>query len=611
MKKVTISLVNVVGPSNATFKSEIGLGQLPQAICIADFDNDGDQDLAYISCDYPTGEVLTAVRIWKNENGLLKPVNSAITKEKIFSFPGKLIATDFNQDGYKDLYVGTFGNETIAYLKLTATDEILLNAGNFNFNKDTSKTFPLSWAHGSKLGDLNNDGRTDIFSSGMLGWSSYYFLNKDDGWQIQDAGLTNLTGRQSIEDSLVGDFNNDGFQDLLLGANNDRTITKNVPLSSVKKYPAEIHWGTSDGIGPDIYKIPNPADIPYWNLTSFASVMGDLNRDGLPDLIISYTNDGNVLVGDEYYPGWYAANLGIDCPEVASTRELQILYNNGDNSFTDVTNLFTDSGNAISDAVAYALKLADFNQDGYLDIYAGLTRVSNKDGNFIWLNNAGKGFTPLDLSKSIGSSTLWDPVIMDLKSDGTPDIVFIESEYQNGGWYDRIKSISLSTSTSSNIYGSAHDDSIKLKNKSTYYADYGDDLVIGSKSNDLIYGQYGMDLIDGGLGNDTLTGGAGDDKFIFSYKIGKDNIDTITDFASGDKVALSSTIFTKLKGDKDLSDNFKSVASDNDDYLIYDSLTGKLYYDADGSGTKSQPIQIALVGTDTHAALTASDFVIV
>jgi hypothetical protein len=103
---------------------------------------------------------------------------------------------------------------------------------------------------------------------------------------------------------------------------------------------------------------------------------------------------------------------------------------------------------------------------------------------------------------------------------------------------------------------------------------------------------------------------------LFNTKLGPANIDTITDFTSGDKISLSGSIFSKLKGDKDLSDNLyvQTIVGistqDNNDYLFYDFESGRLYYDADGSGTKSKPIEVAIIGTG-GVSLTANDFSIV
>ena len=51
-------------------------------------------------------------------------------------------------------------------------------------------------------------------------------------------------------------------------------------------------------------------------------------------------------------------------------------------------------------------------------------------------------------------------------------------------------------------------------------------------------------------------------------------------------------------------------AVDADDYLIYNSKTGQLFYDADANGSGAAA-QIALIGVTEHAALTNADFVVI
>lgn len=142
----------------------------------------------------------------------------------------------------------------------------------------------------------------------------------------------------------------------------------------------------------------------------------------------------------------------------------------------------------------------------------------------------------------------------------------------------------------------------------------------GNAAANVIIGTSGNDTINGVLGNDTLTGGLGNDTFVFNTRLGATNIDRITDFASGDKIALAGSIFSKLKGVTDLSDNLYAqfivgIPSRDDnvtnDYLFYDWGSGGLYYDSDGyeSGTKDA-VQIAIIGYG-GISLTANDFIII
>ena len=150
----------------------------------------------------------------------------------------------------------------------------------------------------------------------------------------------------------------------------------------------------------------------------------------------------------------------------------------------------------------------------------------------------------------------------------------------------------------------------------------GNDLantIIGNIGNNILRGGGGVDQLFGKGGKDTLTGGSGADKFIFDTAPGTGNNDTITDFVSGtDKIILDDDIFTMLgitgtlAGVALTADKFHigTSALDTLDRIVYNSSTGALYYDANGS-VSGQNVQIALIGTSTHPTLAASDFLVI
>jgi Ca2+-binding RTX toxin-like protein len=116
----------------------------------------------------------------------------------------------------------------------------------------------------------------------------------------------------------------------------------------------------------------------------------------------------------------------------------------------------------------------------------------------------------------------------------------------------------------------------------------GDDALFGGSSADTLKGEAGNDRLDGGTGSDILSGGTGKDQFIFASPLASTNIDTITDFADGDKILLNNTLFkgTGAIGQAMLSDAFHlgTTAADKEDRILYDKAKGDLYYDADGKG---------------------------
>ncbi len=136
----------------------------------------------------------------------------------------------------------------------------------------------------------------------------------------------------------------------------------------------------------------------------------------------------------------------------------------------------------------------------------------------------------------------------------------------------------------------------------------GIDVLNGGDGDDTLYGRNGNDTLDGGLGNDTLYGGNDADTFVFSTVLGAGNIDVVGGFSvADDTIQLSLSIFSAFGATLDAGEFvIGSAAADGDDYIIYDSTTGALYYDADGVGVGGA-VQFATLGTGL--ALTATDFV--
>jgi Ca2+-binding RTX toxin-like protein len=123
-------------------------------------------------------------------------------------------------------------------------------------------------------------------------------------------------------------------------------------------------------------------------------------------------------------------------------------------------------------------------------------------------------------------------------------------------------------------------------------------------------GNADNNVLIGNAGNNLLTGGAGADIFRFDRALDAvTNLDTLTDFAAGeDKIQLMTSIFGSLAG-ANLADSFVTgtAATDANDFLIYDSTSGALYYDQDGNGAGDM-VQFAALST--APALSASDFLI-
>jgi Ca2+-binding RTX toxin-like protein len=140
----------------------------------------------------------------------------------------------------------------------------------------------------------------------------------------------------------------------------------------------------------------------------------------------------------------------------------------------------------------------------------------------------------------------------------------------------------------------------------------GNDTIVGTAGNDTIYANSGNDWVEGRGGNDLVSGGSGQDSYVFR-EYGAANADTIANFDSNwDALRFDSNAFTALGGPGHFAAGdarFYAAAGatgghDSDDRLVFDTSSGHLYYDADGSGTGGAQLVATL---PAGSALAATD----
>ena len=144
------------------------------------------------------------------------------------------------------------------------------------------------------------------------------------------------------------------------------------------------------------------------------------------------------------------------------------------------------------------------------------------------------------------------------------------------------------------------------------YGNEGMNALSGGSGNDSLHGLGGTDTLYGGVGLDNLRGGAGEDGFVFDAALVAGNVDRIIDFSvADDTILLENAIFMELSAGALPAGAFHigSAAADADDRIIYDSASGALYYDADGSDASSA--QILFARLDSGPALTGADFLVI
>jgi len=115
---------------------------------------------------------------------------------------------DYDNDGYLDLFVSTFGGNNLLYH----------NNGDGTFTKITGGSIVTSGGNsvGCTWGDYDNDGNLDLFVSNATGQQNFLYHNNGDG---TFARVTTGAIATDVGDSIGcvwGDYDNDGYLDLFV-----------------------------------------------------------------------------------------------------------------------------------------------------------------------------------------------------------------------------------------------------------------------------------------------------------------------------------------------------------------------------------------------------------
>jgi hypothetical protein len=326
--------------------------------------------------------------------------------------------------------------------------------------------------------DYDNDGWMDIFllsgtrlSDVPAGTSNRLYKNNRDGTftdVTKQAGLEAVGWANSV---CVGDYNNDGFEDIFctyfgqnrlyrnLGNGTFKDVTKEAGLID-----SEIRWGAgctfvdynrdghldlfvSNYLKFDFDKVPKPGAGVNCN---FKGIPIECGPRGLPFGRHSlYRNNGDgtftdvseqagiakpwasygmtVAAADFNEDGWPDIYVACD-----STPSL-LFINQHDGTFKEEgVERGVALGNDGGEEAGMGIGVGDYNLDGHLDIFK--THFSD-DTDVLYLNDGSGNFDDKTLSSKIAVETRfasWGAGIVDLDNDGWPDIFFVTgSVYPN------------------------------------------------------------------------------------------------------------------------------------------------------------------------------------
>ena len=314
------SFTSVRLASNTGGIPTIPTGSFGQAASgIGDINRDGTPDVVigapdesnggaiYVALMNSDGTASSAVRISHNENG--GPDLTGITS---FGYAVSGIG-DINGDGTPDIMVGTLESQNgAAYVLLMNSDGTAQSTVTIAHNENGGP--PLTdgdffGATVSGIGDLNHDGTPDIMigafgdgTGGVQRGVAYIILMKSDGTGDSTIKIAHGTAGLALDDrdwfgvsvSGIGDVNYDGIPDVIIGASQDDT-------GGSQRGAAYIMLLNRNGTIQDIIKLAhNTQGAPTLSnndqLGDPVSGLGDLNGDGMPDIILGLPNSGTGVV---------------------------------------------------------------------------------------------------------------------------------------------------------------------------------------------------------------------------------------------------------------------------------------------------------------------------
>ena len=267
---VTILLGNGDGTFQAPAHYTVGFN--PQTIAVADFNGDGNPDIAVTATDTQNNGIVSI--LLGNGDGTFRPVVNFSVGVGAFS---AMSVADFNGDGKADLVVvgGASG----------ATVSVLIGSGDGTFQAPLFSSFsqqPFGGLSAVAVGDFNGDGKPDL---AVTAGHVFVALGNGDGTFQSPVAVTNVSV-YSAGSIAAGDFNGDGKTDLAVGSYNQLVLLGNGDgtFQQPVSYPVEGRPTIIDFNGDGI---PDIAVAGF--ATSEISILQG-NGDGTFHLVLSYTH---------------------------------------------------------------------------------------------------------------------------------------------------------------------------------------------------------------------------------------------------------------------------------------------------------------------------------
>ena len=302
----------------------------------------------------------------------------------------------------------------------TAESPIRFSYQPIGFKLENSETpqrhAPETMAGGIAVFDYNNDGKLDIFFANGANiqtlkkdspkYSNRIFENDGKGHFVDVTEKAGLVGTGYDDAVVIGDYDNDGYEDIFVGG-----VFRNT-----------LYHNNGDGTFMDVTErsgLGKP-DLEFGPLWAIGGVWLDANNDGLLDLVlINYLkwDPAREPVCEGYGHRDYCH------PKMYKPTPNQLFLNLGNGKFKDVSaewGLRAHLGKGMGTAGF------DYDQDGRMDLFV----ANDKEVNYLFHNN-GKKFSEVAFESNV--SLREDGVFIsgmgvdarDLDNDGFADIVLV------------------------------------------------------------------------------------------------------------------------------------------------------------------------------------------
>jgi enediyne biosynthesis protein E4 len=325
------------------------------------------------------------------------------------SMSGGVALFDYDNDGYLDIF---FVNSlTVELLKANKKTRSVLyrnnRDGTFSDVTDKARVGDVGWGMGCAVGDFNNDGFDDLYVTSI--GPDHLFKNNGNGT------FTDVTQEAGVSDPRFStgaaflDYDNDGRLDLFVtnyvgfDINNLPAFGKD-PSCQFKGVPVQCGPRGLPGAGDSLFR--NNGDGTFTDVSKKAGVADSKGYYGLDVVGSDFDGDGwiDIFVANDSTPNF-------------------LYHNNGNGTFSEIG---FESGTALdkngNEQGCMGVTLGDYNHDGLLDMF-----ITNFDDEYnVLYRNAGRG-SFVDVSHESGLAMISLPYV------GWGTKFF---DYDNDGWLD-------------------------------------------------------------------------------------------------------------------------------------------------------------------------------